>query len=196
MHDKKAAAAHREISIGMGFSSPPDQAEKKYGSYIPQKKRDFMRIIGLVNRAMVDADPTLPKDISAAHYAVIAKILQIALRDNNALGQAYCPKCKTGITPICTCPTCKTPVEIKIPIDKLEKNSTSCLETMLDRFAPKLQSQTTNINIQSTIVNLTGGLAQIITEFVSPEKRLECGIKIRSLIASYQNAVGTEITPC
>jgi len=182
MSSESARKQVREFNVAAGLSSPPDEAEKKFGNAIPKKKRDFLSVVYYLNKDLAKGYSNIPKNMSVLHYATVAKITQIALRDNEKLSHVTCPKCQENI-------------EVKIPQDKLEKNSCAMLETLLDRMAPKLQTATTQINIQNTIVNLTGGLAQIITEFVPPEKRLDCGIKIRSLIASYQNAIGTEVTP-
>jgi transcription elongation factor Elf1 len=188
MQNKAARKLAKSINLSMGLTQPADEAEKKYGKTLLPQKRDFHRILYYLENKIREDDPTIPRTMSASHFAVVKKALQIALRDTNTIASGKCPTCKKIVEPVCTCPDCNTAMVIAIPYDKLEKNSINCLEIVMDRMAPKLASLTTEVNVYNTIVNIGSGLAQIITQYVSPDKRLDCNIQIRSLLESYKNA--------
>lgn len=189
-----AAREARRINTEFGDSTPKDQVDFKLGSAIAPKRRDFMRIVKMVGDDLQKIDPSLPKNISPVHYAVVKKVIQLALREEMAYATGYCPQCKKYIVPQSFCPVHKTPIEIQIPDDKLEKNSNQMREVMMKRIAPELKMANTTININNTMINLTSGIAQIISEFVPPDKKMECNIKIRTLLGSYKNAIA-ESTP-
>jgi hypothetical protein len=186
MQNKAARKAARQANIALGLSMPPDQAERKYGAAMKPARRDFHKIMCYIENQARRSGINLPKEISAPHFQTVKKLIEIAHRDNNFQYYPKCPKCKENVEVVCK--TCGTSIDIMVPSEKLERNSVMCLEALLDRFAPKLATQSTEINIHQNIINMGSGIAQIISQYVPNDKLPDCMIQIRSLLGTFKNA--------
>lgn len=175
MRSKAAAKRARAINQFLDPSLKPDEASKKLGHHIAPNRRDFHKILMLIETQMRREDPTLPRQISLGHYKVVQKLFQYAMRDNEASIQVKCPKCQEKL-------------EVPITDSKTEKNSVTALEILTDRMFPKLASLTHEVNIHNTIINITTGLATIVAKYVPQDQRLNCNIELRALFESAKAA--------
>jgi transcription elongation factor Elf1 len=180
MHNKAAAKRARAINRFLDPSLKcTDGSERLFGKEINPKRRDFHRILMFIERQMRQEDPTLPRTVSLGHYAVMKRLFELANRDNINKIKFKCPECGKAAEAECIDP-------------KLEKNSVTALEVLADRMFPKMATITHEINIYNTILNIGSGMAQIVTEYVSPDKRVDCMVKIRALLASYRQDVSEQ----
>lgn len=169
MQDKKARKAARAVNL---FIDPKLKEDtdyvKKNGNRLTKRKRDFSRIVEMIDKQMRNVDSTLPRDVSPLHFLTLQKLSEIAFRDNTDEKDIKCP-------------SCGEPIKIRFPNVKAEKNSIDCATTLADRMYPKLGHLTQEINLVGQINVVSEYIVGIIVKYVPAEKRSEAMAKISEM---------------
>jgi hypothetical protein len=180
MQNKKARKAAAQVNRFLNPALIDNDGERKLGKGIPKTKRDFHTILRHLDSQLRKADPTLPREISAAHYLTVHKLFELALRDNSASVLQQCPKCHEKI-------------EVMVNDARCEKNSVEALKTMAERMFPKLAQLTHEVNIAGQINMVSEHIGAIIVKYVPADKRVNCLCEIEQLIEKSKNVTEQQV---
>lgn len=100
----------------------------------------------------------LPTELNGAQFAVLKGMFEIATQSAEVMARFKCPKCKE--------------IFKDITVDtKMERNKLQALGMLADRFAPKLQTIDTNVNINLVVSNISTTLITVVSKYVPSRDR-------------------------
>lgn len=187
--------ASRAVAREAGSLFNPEQRGDKKTKNLPFGRRDINRVIAGLSKSLKKEGVKLPMDADPVAAGITFKLLKVGLRDNDRDLEGYCPKCKAFhfVDILYPCPVHpEIDLQIKVPNEKLERNSIGCLTKLFDKLYPNLSSVSGEVSIHGTMMNVTSAIADVIVRYVPSEKREACLKEIDALIQAAQNASSEE----
>ena len=157
--ERKIGSMINEVPISVDPSRPKEAmlAAKASGKTRVQAFFDHMASVLDFEKLGIDKDK-LPKELNAAQFTVLRGIFEIATQSAEIMARFKCPKCKE--------------IFKDVTVDtKMERNKLQALGMLADRFAPKLQTIDTNVNINLVVSNISASLITVVSKYVPSRDR-------------------------
>jgi hypothetical protein len=166
----------RETNVAI-FGRASDNDPKSLARYtrpVPKNKREFAVLIGALDSYIEDQykGMTDKSAVSQSHLIALKKLFDMAVRDNvENISTIFCPVCKEEH--YIACDSCGTKTEIKVPSEKLEKNSLEALKTLANKMMPNLAAISMDIDVNHIISGVPDIVGTLIVKYVPVEKQHE-----------------------
>lgn len=157
----------------------------------PIYRRDMNQICKTVGTFLLKQGYAPPDKREPVRSALVAKMLDHALRDNTDDPKGYCPICHKWHTVPISVPCPAQPerhphIELKFRNSKDDTNSIMAGSKIIDKLFPNLAAVSGTINIEGTITTVSSELIKVIIEYVPADKKNECFQRIDGMLANLQ----------
>ena len=182
MQDKKARAMARNSFPTSTNQTPPWRR--------PAYKRDINAICTTVGTFLLKQGFQAPDKREPIRSALVARMMEHALRDNSEDPKGYCPECHKWHTVEISVPCPRNPkhapIELKIRNPKDDANSILAACKIIDKLFPNLAAVSGTINVEGTITTVSAELIKVIVQYVPADKRNECFERIDGMLQNLQ----------